>query len=85
MITAPFTDYLGHTWTPSLIATYNRFDEQVSKRERQNPPPGSEAHKELEFYRNQRHKQFIQCSEIAAGLPRQSTVPKARPDFEALP
>lgn len=84
-IQAPFTDYRGSTWTQTLIDTYNRFDAEVEKRERRKPPRGSLAHKELEFYRDQRHKQFEQCADIAQDLKRKSTAPAARTDYEVLP
>jgi len=59
-----FTDYRDNTWSNASVDTYNRFNEQAEKRERLNPARGSLTHDELEFYRDQRHKNFIQL-EIA--------------------
>lgn len=90
MITLPFTDYRGSNWSQTMADTYNRFDAEVEKREKKEPPRGSQAWHELEFYRDQRHKTFVQLADIAHELrtgvkSRQSIAPAARPDFEQLP
>ena len=60
-----FIDYNGNSWSNASVDTYNKFNEQVVKREKNLPlPVGSLALKELEFYRDQRHKTFIQLCEI---------------------
>ena len=58
-----FIDYLGRKWPDSFVDTYNRYDAEVIKRDKPNLCAESKA--ELEFYRDQRHKQFIQLSELA--------------------
>jgi hypothetical protein len=85
MITLPFTDYRGSPWSQTMADTYNRFDAEVEKREKKEPPRGSLTWQELEFYRDQRHKTFVMLADIAQGIARQSTAPAARPDFEQLP
>jgi len=69
-----FTDYRGNTWGNASVDTYNRFNEQVFKREKLNPVRGTMAFDELEFYRDQRHKCFEQLAEIAAS-PKQKLIP----------
>jgi hypothetical protein len=59
----PFIDLNGSKWSQSSIDTYNRFNEQVEKREKLNNP-SEQSKQELEFYRDQRHKTFIQLAEI---------------------
>ena len=66
MINYPFTDYNGNSWSESLVDTYNRYCHEVETRETRKLERDSLAWKELEFYRDQRHKQFIQCCEIAS-------------------
>lgn len=61
-----FIDYNGNAWSNSSVDTYNRFNEQVVKREKKLPlPANSLAFKELEFYRDQRHKTFTLLCDIA--------------------
>ncbi len=70
-----FVDYNGSQWSNVSVDTYNRFNEQVAKRD--NLPyndRSSLAFKELEFYKNQRHKNFVQLMEIASDIKRKSTV-----------
>lgn len=65
-----FVDYFGHAWGDSSVDTYNRACEEVSKRERmyKNPERGSECFSDLEFYKDQRHKTFVQLVEINQGV-----------------
>lgn len=58
-----FIDFNGLQWTQASIDTYNRFNEQVEKREILNNP-SAQSKQELEFYKDQRHKTFLQLSEI---------------------
>jgi hypothetical protein len=76
MITAPFIDLNGNEWLDILIEIYNRFDAEVAKREVRPYEFGSLGWQELEFYRNQRHKQFVQNCNIAARVKRESLAPK---------
>ena len=59
-----FKDYLGNIWPNNFVDIYNQFNEQVVKRDLPNLCAQSRA--ELEFYKDQRHKQFIQLCEIAS-------------------
>ena len=59
-----FKDYLGNTWHNNFVDTYNMFNAQVVKRDLPNLCAQSKA--ELEFYKDQRHKHFIQLCEIAS-------------------
>jgi len=59
-----FIYYTGRKWHNSSVDTYNRACGEVIKREVNKPISGSLAHKELEFYKDQKHKTFIQLSEI---------------------
>jgi hypothetical protein len=59
-----FVDYLNNAWPDAHVDTYNHFNEQVEKREAKQPALGTMAFDELEFYRDQRHKMFIQLVEI---------------------
>jgi hypothetical protein len=61
-----FKDYLGNTWSNNFVGTYNQFNKQVVKRDLLNLCDQSKA--ELEFYKDQRHKQFIQLCELSGGL-----------------
>lgn len=79
-----FVDYRGNKWSKNMIDTYNRFNEQVEKRETQNVKNGSLAHKELEFYKDQRNKQFKILCEIASVSFKESLAPKANPKIETF-
>ena len=58
-----FIDLNDLEWSQTSIDTYNRFNEQVEKREALNNP-SVQSKQELEFYRDQRHKTFIQLVEL---------------------
>jgi len=60
-----FIDYTSKKWHNSSVDTYNRACEEVIKRELHKTIAGSLAHHELEFFKDQQHKTFIQLSEIA--------------------
>jgi hypothetical protein len=57
---------MGNTWIDCHVDNYNRFNEQVEKRERmyKDAVRGSECFNELEFYKDQRHKCFVQLMDI---------------------
>ena len=59
-----FVDYKGIAWHNSSVDTYNRFDAEVVKRDKPDMVKGSLAHKELEHYKDQRHKVFVQLGEL---------------------
>ncbi|MEI6423718.1 MAG: hypothetical protein WCP55_15985 [Lentisphaerota bacterium] len=64
-----FIDYNGNAWSNASVDTYNLIDAEVSKRLKLNPAYGSLARTELEFYLDQRHKTFVQLSEINGAKP----------------
>jgi len=79
-----FVDFNGNKWSNNSVDTYNRFNAEVAKRD--NLPyndRSSLAFKELEFYKNQRHKNFVQLMEIAAEKMRESSAPKISKEFIA--
>ena len=63
-----FVDYKNNVWSDNQVDTYNRFNEQVAKREKIPCERGSLSHKELVFYKDQRHKQFQQIVDINSNL-----------------
>lgn len=70
-----FVDYNGNQWSNNAVDTYNRFNAEVAKRDTVHfKSLDSLAFKELEFYKDQRHKNFVQLMEIASGVKRQSSV-----------
>lgn len=70
-----FVDYNSNQWSDVSVDTYNRFNAEVAKRDHlPYDDRNSLSFKELEFYKNQRHKNFIQLMEIASGIKRKSTV-----------
>jgi len=70
-----FIDFNLNVWPDASVNTYNRFNEQVAKRDKLPANDKSSlAYKELEFYKNQRHKTFVQLMEIAAE-PRIKLIP----------
>ena len=69
-----FVDYLGNVWSDNQVDTYNRYNAQVFKREAVPHDKGSLHCKELEFYKDQRHKQFIQTVDINS-KPKQKLIP----------
>jgi len=62
MINYGFKDYQTNARNDSSVDTYNRFNDEVIKRDKNNL--NLMAKQELEFYKDQRHKQFIQLCEI---------------------
>lgn len=62
MINYGFKDYQNNIWNDSSVDTYNRFNDEVIKRDKNNL--SHMAKQELEFYKDQRHKQFIQLCEL---------------------
>lgn len=61
-----FEDYQGNIWHDSLVDNYNRANEQVEKRERQNIVVNSLTWQELEYYKDRRHLVFQICVDIMA-------------------
>jgi hypothetical protein len=59
-----FVDYRGNAWPNAHVDTYNRYNEQVFKRAYKETKRGTMAFDEMEFYRDQRHKMFVQIVDI---------------------
>ena len=79
-----FVDFNGNQWSNVSVDTYNRFNAEVAKRD--NLPyddRSSLAFKELEFYKDQRHKNFVQLMDITANKIREGTAPKITKEFIA--
>lgn len=61
-----FVDWNGNKWSNSAVDTYNRFNDEVAKRDKlPYDDRTSLAFKELEFYKDQRHKTFVQLMEVS--------------------
>ena len=60
-----FKDYNGNVWSNASVDTYNRFNIEVEKRDKLHcDDRNSLAFKELEHYKDQRHKTFVQLMEL---------------------
>ena len=60
-----FTDYTGKQWCDSFVDTYNRFNEMLNKYVGQDIETGSLTDMEVERIKDQRHKNFVQFTQIA--------------------
>lgn len=60
-----FQAFQGMVWCNQWVDTYNRYTKLIDQQERKDPlKRGALCNQEIEFYKDQRHRHFVQCMSI---------------------